>query len=45
VVLHFGWEVDDGLEHLRSLAGTLAGRAVTWESFLEAVDSSARGAA
>jgi peptidoglycan/xylan/chitin deacetylase (PgdA/CDA1 family) len=45
VVLHFGWEVDDGLEHLRSLARTLAGRAVSWDSFLEAVDSSARGAA
>jgi Uncharacterized protein conserved in bacteria (DUF2334) len=45
VVLHFGWEVDDGLEHLRALAGTLAGRAAPWESFLDAVESSARGVA
>jgi peptidoglycan/xylan/chitin deacetylase (PgdA/CDA1 family) len=41
VVLHFGWEVDDGLEQLRELAAALAGRAVGWERFLEAVDASA----
>jgi peptidoglycan/xylan/chitin deacetylase (PgdA/CDA1 family) len=45
LVLHFGWEVDDGLEHLRALAGALAGLAAGWESFLEAVESSARGVA
>lgn len=45
VVLHFGWEVDDGLEHLRGLAGALAGLAARWQSFLEAVESSARGVA
>lgn len=45
VVLHFGWEVDDGLVQLRALAGALAGLAAGWEGFLEAVESSARGVA
>jgi hypothetical protein len=45
LVLHFGWEVEDGLEHLRALAGALAGLAAGWESFLEAVESSARSVA
>jgi Uncharacterized protein conserved in bacteria (DUF2334) len=45
VVLHFGWEVDDGLDDLRALARAVSGQAVSWESFLEAVDASARGAA
>jgi peptidoglycan/xylan/chitin deacetylase (PgdA/CDA1 family) len=40
-VLHFGWEVDDGLEHLRGLARSLAGSAASWDDFLEAVGSSA----
>jgi hypothetical protein len=45
VVLHFGWEVDDGLDDLRELARAVSGLAVSWESFLEAVDSSARDVA
>lgn len=45
VVLHLGWEVDDGLADLRELARAVSGRAVAWESFLEAVASSAGTAA
>jgi hypothetical protein len=41
VVLHLGWEIDDGLDDLRALARAVSGQAVSWESFLEAVDSSA----
>lgn len=41
VVLHLGWELDKGLDDLRELARAVSGRAVSWESFLEAVASSA----
>jgi peptidoglycan/xylan/chitin deacetylase (PgdA/CDA1 family) len=41
VTLHLGWEVDDELAGLRSLAKTLAGRAVSWSNFLEEAAASA----
>ena len=34
VVLHLGWEVDDGLQALRRLAERLAPYAASWEQFL-----------
>jgi Uncharacterized protein conserved in bacteria (DUF2334) len=42
LVLHFGWEVDDGFEGLKELARAISGRATSWERFLEAVALSAR---
>ena len=41
VTLHLGWEVDDALAGLRSLAKTLAGRAVSWSNFLDDAAASA----
>lgn len=40
VTLHVAWELDDDLVGLRALADHLAGRAVSWEDLLEAVDES-----
>ncbi len=42
IVIHFGWEVDDGLEQLSRLANALRGSAVSWETFLQSAASSAR---
>jgi hypothetical protein len=41
VTLHLGWEVDDGLAGLKSLAKTLAGLASSWSDFLKEVAASA----
>jgi predicted ATP-grasp superfamily ATP-dependent carboligase len=40
VVLHMGWEIDDGCAALRRLARRIAPYAVPWEQFLEAARSS-----
>jgi uncharacterized protein DUF2334 len=42
IVLHSAWEIDDGLESLRKLAGRVTEHAVEWGSFLDAVARSAR---
>jgi hypothetical protein len=41
VTLHLGWEVDDALAGLKSLARALVGRAVSWSDFLEEVAATA----
>jgi predicted ATP-grasp superfamily ATP-dependent carboligase len=43
VVLHMGWEVDDGFAALRRLAQRVSPYAASWSDFLQAVDAS-RGA-
>ena len=40
VVLHVGWEVDDGFSALARLARRIAPYAASWDGFLEAVDAS-----
>jgi hypothetical protein len=40
IVLHWGWEADDGLRDMHSLADAIAERAVEWHGFLSAVEAS-----
>ncbi len=40
VVLHWGWEAEDGWEELERLAGAIAPCAVDWRDFLAAVECS-----
>lgn len=40
VVLHWGWEVDRGLDEMSALADLLVGCAVGWDAFLDAVEAS-----
>lgn len=42
VTLHWGWEADDDFASLRRLCRALAGRAVDWADFLDAVSASRR---
>ncbi len=38
IVLHWGWEVQDGWEDLERFAGMLASYAAPWEDFLAVVE-------
>jgi hypothetical protein len=40
VILHWGWEADDGWNELERLAEAMAPHAVDWEEFLNAVEAS-----
>jgi hypothetical protein len=41
IVLHMGWEADDGFRQLRELARLIGPYTASWEDFLAAVDRSA----
>lgn len=41
IVLHWGWEADDGWKHLPALARALAGHAAPWREFLAEIDTAA----
>jgi hypothetical protein len=43
VVLHWGWEAEAGWSELERLAARMAGLAVSWGEFLEAVEQSREG--
>jgi Uncharacterized protein conserved in bacteria (DUF2334) len=44
IVLHWGWEADDGFSHLERLAGEIAQYAADWTELLAAADRSRRSA-
>ncbi len=40
IVLHWGWEADEGFSELRRLLAAIAPYAASWEDFLAEVDAS-----